>query len=219
LTLSSAATKLAEKVHDTSSAFVTKCKQWLQDSRYLILNEANEWSFLETEGNVTTVVGRSSYSFVTDFGSSTLRKITSLKTSEGRLIKLKPVEVLDSKLTGSTGSPLLGAVWGGTLRLWPTPSAIEQLSYKGYNRAVDLTDSESPQWEGSFDIIWRLGAEAMALEFLDDGRSAQKWAVFNRALKTMFGDNAIEDEEITMENFSTSDADQFFLDDAGAPWP
>lgn len=218
MTLAEAADLLATKLHDTSGEMIANCKQWLQDTRYVMLNELNEWSFLEAEGSVTTVAGQSEYSFSTDFGEPLLRKLSMLKTSSGDLISLKTIEHLDA-LKDSDGTPRMGAVWGGSLRLKPTPTAADQLEWKGYLRVEDLADADSPEWERTFDIVWRLGAEAAGLEYLDDPRAAQKWALFFGTMKRMFGDNAIEDEEIALENFSGGSRNSIFRDDSGTAWP
>lgn len=219
MTLQEAAEALADKLHDGSAGMVLQCKQWLQDTRYLMLNEINEWSFLEAEGEVATVVGQQDYVFATDFGNADLRKLSSLKDSSGRIIRLVPVEIIEQKVGDSSGTPIVAAAWAGVLKLWPVPSAVETLTWKGYTRVADLGDSDEPEWERTFDPVWRLGAEAMGLEYLDDQRAGQKWAIFMATLTKMFGSDMIEDEEIELRPWSRGTVGHIFMDDSGTVWP
>lgn len=218
MTLLEAATALATKLHDTSGEFITVCKQLLQDSRYLLLNELNEWSFLEAEGTFTTVADTAEYSFVTDFGEADLRRLSMLKDSDGRLLELRTIEDLDAQRP-TTGTPRMVAFWNDQVRLWPTPESVETYTWKGYTRVADLADGEEPEWERTYDIVWRLGGEAGGLEYLDDPRASQKWAIFFSTMARMFGDDSIEDEDVTLSNFGSAARRGIFRDDQGVVWP
>lgn len=219
MTLQEAADKLAADLHDTSAGMVETCKEALQDARYLILNKLNDWSFLESQGTLVTVADQANYDLGTDFaGSTTLRKITQLsRDTNNEPILLKTMEFVQN-LPAQTGTPKYAYTWQGTLYLYPTPGEIETINWKGYNRVADLADDDEPEWERTYDVVWRLGALPAGLHYLDDEREAQAWAVFNYHLTNMFGDDTLEDEDITLENFSGR-RQGIYRDAQGAIWP
>lgn len=218
MSLSTEALKLANHLHDTSGEMVAMCKQWLNDSMFLILARKGHWSFLEASGTLTTVADQQTYSMATDFGVTDLRRIYSMQREDGTHLDFKTIEYIDRRSI-QTGTPQVAATWNGDLYMFPTPATVELYTWRGYLRQSPLGDADSPPWEGEFDAIWRIGAEAMGLEYLSMNTAAQKWALFNYNLSSMFGDSEQEDEEIEIEPWSLRGRTGIFVDDTNTAWP
>jgi hypothetical protein len=219
MTLTEAALLLGNKLHDTSGEFLAQCRQWHNDSMFILLNRRKDWPFLEASGTLTTVAGQQQYSYVTDFNVSNLRRVASMRDPEGRPLKLVSIEDMDRKDPESTGRSVEIATWAQGLLMFPTPNQVETYGWRGYLKQAELDVSESPPWPDEFNPIWRMGAEAMGLQYLDDPRATQMWAMFYNSMNTMFGDNELEDEVIDIQPFSERSGGGFFAEPNGAVWP
>lgn len=217
--LSVEALALAGELHDTSSAFQTLCKKWLNESMFIIFSKRPDWAFLEAEGELITVVDQQAYTYATDFGNADLHKITSLRTEDGQNIRLVTMEEIE-KYNSTSGVPTMAGEWAGTMKLEPTPSEVMTIGWRGWARQAELGDDDEPPFESTYIPIWRMGAMAKGLHYLDDARAAQMFALYDHLLTDMFGDNGIEDEEIVCENFSSAQRRTYGINmNDGSVWP
>lgn len=154
------------------------------DATERILNLRNHWPHLYTEGTLAVVASTQSYVLSSaSFSPTTFTTIESVWDDNGYGLALseKDYQEMAAYYVGDvqteSNRPMLFAVYGGNLYLYPTPSASRTFRIGGYREpvAMDAT-SDTPDIPTSFHNAIQYGVVAMAVGQTEDYEGANYWA-------------------------------------------
>lgn len=183
----SGATEVAERTQDTSTAHITRCKDWLNQI-YREIASKHLWSWLEASTSFNT--SASDYDYALSSVASDLARIRIMRIeSSPDFLDAIPPDEFDMRFpkpTQSTGQPLLYTVWAGNVRLWPTPDATYSIKVDYWKTTTDLSaDGDEPLIPERFRWVWLKGAEFFALRFNDDARAQLVLREYERGISDM----------------------------------
>lgn len=105
-----------------------------------------DWPWLETTEDIATVIGTATITPAAGW----MRTI-DLRISNGVVLNRRPIEELDFLASAGTGEPRLWCVAGGTITLFPTPSAVLTLKHRYVRSEPDLASGgDTPLVPASF---------------------------------------------------------------------
>src|SRR5581483_5092504 len=114
--------------------YAARCNQYLNDAQNLIARRVNYYVD-EAIYTFTTTSGQSNYAFPTDFARG-----RSLFNSDTQ-VNLQPVGLREiDNSVAVQGEPRYYAVEGQTLRLFPTPDGVYDLSFRYWKMPDQLSD-------------------------------------------------------------------------------
>lgn len=114
---------------------------YIRDGYYRILDMNKRWPFLEFSFSFTTRVQGRDYELAS-ITSEPIGQIVSLVDNSGQgtrldLISFDEAEMIYTGTYDSPSDPLFYAVWGGSIHLYPKPSAVITLTARGYREPLD----------------------------------------------------------------------------------
>jgi hypothetical protein len=213
LTLSTAATTVGQRIHDTSTSTLPIIKEHLNEIMQLMISQRGDWEWLEAEGSFPTQIGVQEYTLdngATGIGVSDLKAfLDDLRIeADEQLIEPMSVEEFTDRYPdkdSEDGTPRQYFTWADKLIIFPNPDAVATIDYRYYKTVANLTDNLSPAWPDYYNWVWLMGAEARMLDFRQDPMGIRRWQMFQRGMDTMVGDNEVLDEHIRVEPFSGKD--------------
>lgn len=138
-----------------------------QGERAALLAE-KQWPFYESEGTFATAIGQRDYALATVL--PTASTIRDLRCPDWQLEAVDRTRIDD--LTGSTapsGTPVMYARWGTTLRLYPTPSAVQTITATFYRNYVEFATASGNQPDCPRDFDEVIASYALSRAAIQQG--------------------------------------------------
>lgn len=150
----------------------------------LIEQGSRHWTFYETSGTFTTVADQQTYA-LSDLASD-LREVVAIQGSTYRLQPLMHEDAQRRYAFFATGTtrPTHWSVWGDNVYLWPTPSSVFDLDFRGYRSPTAIGGAgDEPDMPAPFHRViatWMLARSYQQQD--DDIMAAQHFQTFDRQL-------------------------------------
>lgn len=143
---------------------------WCSEATRLVENQSNTWPMYSDSWTLNVVAGTANYSLaaITKAGpGGTTYTPASIDRIQGtdRIIEWIGDEDARRRYVGAsnTGKPYQWSIRGGTLTLWPTPTANESVTIYGYRSPIDwvsLGSAQTPDMDPSlYNVVqeWAVG--------------------------------------------------------------